>query len=150
TFEMPDKNLAADKSILETVKAGGSTLKLAVADNSNYELYDWPGAYAQRYDGVAPGGGDQASKLQKIFQDNARTVGIRMEQEALPSVIIEGTGNCRHFSSGYKFTLATNANDKQAACQKAEGQYVLTAINHFAKQNTYRGDSADFEYQNSF
>ena len=40
-----------------------------------FELYDFPGGYAQRFDGIAPGGGDRASDVQNIFQDNARTVG---------------------------------------------------------------------------
>ena len=61
---------------------GQVTHKLKVGDNGKLEIYDYPGEYAQRFDGVDPGGGDRPADLQKIFDDNKRTVDIRMEQEA--------------------------------------------------------------------
>ena len=43
------------------------THKLRLAGNEQLELYDYPGGYAERFDGVDPGGGDQPADLQKIF-----------------------------------------------------------------------------------
>ena len=57
------------------------THKLQVGGNDRLEIYDYPGEYAQRFDGVSPGGGDRSADLQKLFTDNKRTVGIRMQQE---------------------------------------------------------------------
>src|SRR6185503_6471819 len=90
-FELPPKHLEAEKTILETVQVGKSTHKLKVGGNDKLEIYDYPGEYAQRFDGVEKGGGEKSGDLQKIFEDNTRTVGIRMQQEALPSLLIRGT-----------------------------------------------------------
>ena len=38
------------------VRAGTVEHRLAVAENAALEIYDYPGAYAQRFDGVGPGG----------------------------------------------------------------------------------------------
>src|SRR5262249_44331853 len=56
-FEMPDKNLEAVELTLATVAVGSTTHKLKVGGNDSFEIYDYPGHYAQRFDGVAPGGG---------------------------------------------------------------------------------------------
>src|SRR5262249_17918729 len=106
-FELPHRHLEADKAIQESVPVGAANHKLKVADNARLELYDYPGEYAQRFDGVAPGGGDRAADVQKIFQDNVRTVGIRMQQEAVTGIRVQGASNCRQMTSGLKFTLAT-------------------------------------------
>ena len=81
------QNFEAVKPSSGTVAAGTVTHKLKLGRNENLELYDFPGGYAQRFDGVDPGGGDRAADLQKIFQDNARTVGIRMQQEAAAALL---------------------------------------------------------------
>src|SRR5438132_13318678 len=73
-FELPHKHLEADQAILDSVPVGKVTHKLKVADNDKLEIYDFPGEYAQRFDGVDPGGADRPPDLQKIFQDNKRTV----------------------------------------------------------------------------
>ena len=54
--------------------------------------------------------------MQKIFQDNTRTVGIRMEQEAAPGLVIQGGSNVRHLSSGHKFTLDKHFDANGARC----------------------------------
>src|SRR5262249_3202686 len=74
SFELPHKHLEADKTILESVQVGTVSHKLAVGNNGQLEIYDYPGEYAQRFDGVTPGGSDRAGDLQKIFEDNQRTV----------------------------------------------------------------------------
>src|ERR1039458_8306822 len=79
TFEMTTKNLEADKTIMDSVTGGTVSHKLKVANNDSLELYEYPGGYASRFDGINKSGGDQADKLQKVFEDNKRTVGIRMQ-----------------------------------------------------------------------
>ncbi|HUJ23720.1 MAG TPA: type VI secretion system tip protein VgrG [Bryobacteraceae bacterium] len=143
-FELPHKHLEAEKPIQDSVQVGKVSHKLKVGGNDSLEIYDYPGAYAQRFDGVDPGGGDRASDLQKIFDDNGRTVGIRMQQEALPSVVINGASNCRHLVSGHKFNLTRHFN--------ADGQYVITSLSHVA-QHGYDAagmDKADDHYSNVF
>src|SRR5262249_55007498 len=75
-FELPHKHLEADKAIQDSAAVGKVTHKLGVGSNGRLEIYDYPGAYAQRFDGVDRGGGDQAGELGKIFEDNKRTVEI--------------------------------------------------------------------------
>jgi type VI secretion system secreted protein VgrG len=142
-FELPHKHLEAEKPILDSVQVGKVTHKLKVGGNEKLELYDYPGAYAQRFDGVDSGGGDRAGDIQKLFEDNKRTVGIRMQQEELPGIVIKGTSNCRHLVSGYRFNLERHFN--------ADGQYLATAVEHYAKlSGDYRSGMGEFEYHNSF
>jgi len=144
-FELPHKHLEAEEDILESVEAGTVNHKLQVGDNGKLEVYDWPGAYAQRFDGVDKGGGDQASDLQEIFKDNKRTTKLRMEAETVPGLIIRAHSDCRHLVSGYQFTLDRHFD--------ADGDYVLTGVNHKARMTStdYRsGDEGEFEYENQF
>jgi type VI secretion system secreted protein VgrG len=45
-----------------------------------------------------------------------------MQQEAIPGLLIEGSGNCRHFTAGHQFTFDQHFN--------ANGNYILTRIEH--------------------
>jgi len=143
TFELPHKHLEGNKDIQPDVKVGTISHKLKVAGNENLEIFDWPGEYAQRFDGVNSGGGDQQAEIQKATKDNARTAEIRMQEQATDAIILHGASNCRAFTSGYKFTLDRHFN--------ANGQYVLTSVQHFAQQDGYSGSGgAAFSYHNSF
>jgi type VI secretion system secreted protein VgrG len=142
TFQLPHQHLDASKLIGDSVQVGTVTHQLKVGDNDKLEIYDYPGAYAQRFDGVDKSGGDQPSELQKIFKDNQRTVTLRMQQEALPGLLIRGTSTCGQFVSGYKFTLDRHFN--------ANGPYVLTSVDHDGKVSNYRSDGSEFSYANSF
>jgi type VI secretion system secreted protein VgrG len=143
SFELPHKHLECDKTIQESAAVGKVTHKLKVGGNDKLEIYDFPGEYAQRFDGIDRSGGEQPSDLQKIFQDNKRTVEIRMQEEAAHSLTIRGNGNCRQLCSGHKFALEKHFN--------ADGQYVLTSVQHSAGMpGAYRTDSDDFFYHNSF
>src|SRR5262249_30087852 len=115
-------------------------------------VHDWPGEYAQRFDGVDKGGGERAAELQKIFEDNQRTAAIRMQQEAATGVIVRGAGNCRQLVSGHKFTLATLPTDRQAKAAKADGVYVLTPAAHRARLGATfpSGGGNGFNYSNPF
>lgn len=143
TFELPHKHLQASETILGSVQAGKVAHKLAVGGNDQLELFDFPGEYAQRFDGVSSGGGDQAAELDKIFQDNARTVKIRMQEEASASLIAHGSSTCTQLVAGHKFSLERHFN--------ADGKYVLTSVSHSASLDSYRGGSQDeFRYTNQF
>lgn len=143
SFELPGKHLDADKTIQETVAVGKVNHKLKLGVNGSLEIYDYPGKYAQRFDGIDKSGGEQPSETQKIFQDNARTVEIRMQEEAAGGLIIEGQGNLRQLASGHKFTLQRHFN--------ADGAYVLTSVRHAAfMQGAYRSEGDAFTYENAF
>ncbi len=123
-FELPDDNLEAVEPINDAVSAGTVSHKFKVGANASLENYDFPGRYAQRFDGIDPGGSPQTSNLQKIFQDNTRTARIRIQEEAAPGLFIEAQSDCRLLTTGFKFTLAGHFD--------ADGAYVLTEINHTA------------------
>jgi type VI secretion system secreted protein VgrG len=143
SFELPHKKLEGQVDILESVQAGTVDHKLQVGNNAKLEIYDYPGAYAQRFDGVDKGGGDQSSDLSKIHpEDSERTTKIRMQAEAVPGLIIRGSSNCRHFVSGYQFSLDRHFD--------ADGDYVLTAVTHSARLTSadYRSADGEFAYEN--
>ncbi|MGA8658071.1 MAG: type VI secretion system tip protein TssI/VgrG [Chthoniobacterales bacterium] len=143
TFEQPTQNLEAKENILDSVQAGTVQHQLKDQANAPLEIYDFPGGYADRFDGVSPSGGDQPARLQKIFEDNKRTVKLRMEAEALPSLTIEGSSLCSNFVAGHKFTLARHFD--------GDGNYVLVSVTHDASiGDAFRTGSTAFSYSNSF
>jgi type VI secretion system secreted protein VgrG len=143
-FELPHKHLEADQTIAENIKIGQVTHPLKVGNNDKLEIYDFPGRYAQRFDGVAPGGADRSADLQHIFDDNKRTVGIRMQEEAAAGIVIQGSSRCRFLISGHAFNLQNHYN--------ADGKYLLTAVEHKARLDfNYRsGGLEPFAYSNAF
>jgi type VI secretion system secreted protein VgrG len=142
-FELPHKHLEADKPIQGSVAAGKSTHKLALSANAKLELYDWPGGYAQRFDGINKGGGEQPAEIQKIFDDNKRTVGLRMEAEAAASVLVHAASNCRQIVSGHKFTLERHF--------EGDGSWVVLQVGHSASEAAdVRSGVGGFTYQNHF
>lgn len=142
-FEMPDKDLQSQQPILETLQAGTVSHKLKVAGNDSFEIYDFPGEFSKRFDGVSTSGGDQAGNLQKIFDDNSRTVGIRMQQEAVHSLTISGQSGHPAFCAGYKFQLQRHFTDN--------GEYTLVRVRHEASHGLApNGQQEEFHYENSF
>ena len=142
-FELPHKHLEAEEPILPKVQVGEVSHTLNLNSDGVLEIYDYPGGYAQRFDGITRGGSDQAGDLQNIFEDNKRTVNIRMQQEALSSLVIQGAGNCRNFVSGHKFTLERHVD--------ANGQYLLASVSHSARLDAdYRSGEREFYYHNNF
>ncbi len=144
SFELPHKHLEAEEPILDSVSAGRETHKLKVKGSSEWEVYDWPGEYAQRFDGINRSGGEQQDELQKVFEDNTRTVGIRMDEEAALAVTARGASNVKHFVAGHKLTLKRHFS--------SDGEYVLASVTHRASFGAdYRsGKDAVLTYQNGF
>jgi len=91
------------------------------------EVYDYPGGYSKKADGE-------------------RLTNIRMQEEEAEITTVGGAGNCRAFTSGYKFTLIgyyrRDMNDKE---------FVLTSVTHKAYQGFIAGDmDSELSYNNSF
>ena len=145
SFEKTGDPFTSQGTIAATVAVGAASHKLALG-NTALELYDAPGEYAQRFDGIDKSGGEQAAEVGKIGTDGTRTAKIRMEEEAASAVTIQGGGGCRQFVAGCKFTLVASA------MAHAAGDYALTAVQHVARQSDYLGDSgtSPFDYSNSF
>ena len=146
SFQQPTQNLEAKASIMPSVKAGSILHQLNGQANAPLEIYDFPGGYALRFDGVSPSGGDQSQRLQKILEDNQRTVKLRMETEAAQALTIQGTSGCRNFVAGHKFRLDRHFD--------GEGDYVLVSVTHDASlTNPYRTGAEsgpDMLYSNKF
>jgi type VI secretion system VgrG family protein len=142
-FELPDKNLEAIEKTIPTVTVGKVTHKLQVGGNDQLEIYQYPGGYAQRFDGINEAGAPQPEDLNNIFPDRARTVRIRMEQEDVQSIEIHGTSDCGHFTAGHEFNLERHFD--------ADGKYLLTRVEHAAQQADYRSQqTGTFTYENRF
>ena len=143
-FEQPSKNLEAKDKTIGSVTVGKVTHNLKVGGNDQLEIYDFPGGYAQRFDGITRSGGDQSHSLNDMYRDKDRTVRIRMEQEEIGSIGISGAGNCGYFSPGHRFTLERHFD--------ADGAYLLTRVQHEARvTGNYRSSEAlAFAYENSF
>lgn len=138
------QTLEYSEKIQQTVPVGSVSHSLTAGGGGELELYDYPGGYAQRFDGVAPGGGDRPADVQKIFSDNGRTTKIRIQQEAARGVLIVGEGTVRHLTAGHKFTLKEHFN--------ANGEYVVTRVEHNASLiGAYtREEQFDTGYRNAF
>jgi type VI secretion system secreted protein VgrG len=67
SFQLPNKNLEARRKTIDGVVVGKVTHKLNVAGNYQLEIYDYPGGYAQRFDGIDRNGAARSQDLQNIF-----------------------------------------------------------------------------------
>lgn len=149
TFELPHQSLEAVEQIPATVTIGQVEHRLRVGQ---LEQYDWPGEYAQRFDGIDRGGGARPGELQKIFTENARTAAIRAEQAATEAIVIRGAGQYRHLTSGHSFSLRQVTPESYLGGAPHDGRYYLVRVAHSARAGeTYRsGGSGDDLYRNSF
>jgi type VI secretion system secreted protein VgrG len=144
-FQQPTQNLEAKTDITDSVQAGTISHKLKDSSNGTLERYDFPGAYAVRFDGVSPSGGAQSSRLQKILDDKDRTVKLRMQAAAVETLQIDGKSSCTNFVAGHKFTLDRHFD--------ADGDYVLVTVVHQSSiVDGYTSGAAGeaFNYTNTF
>ena len=119
-FQLPTNNLLAqNQSIFD------------VGKNKDLEIYDWPGEYAKRFDGIDPGGDEDASRLEPIFQDRERTVKIRKEElDVAYKMAYAVADNCA-VTAGYKFSFIDHPN------KKANIDYVVVSAVHDAMQSPF-------------
>ncbi len=144
TFELPTNHLEAKEKTIVAVPVGKVVHKLNLA-NDSLEIYDYPGRYAQRFDAIDPAGGDRPSDIAHTFADRTRAVRLRMEQEEVLGIRIEGKSDCGNFTAGHKTTLQRHFD--------ADASYLLTRVEHEAVDESYRSDQPDidsFRYQNRF
>lgn len=143
-FELPTNHLEAREKTVDAVKVGTATHKLCLAGNDKLEIYDFPGGYAQRFDGIDRSGGPRPQDLKDIFKDSERTARIRMEQEEVSTLTMLGTSNCGHFTAGHKFKLEQHFD--------ADDQYVLVRVEHDAElPDGYETDGeSPYRYENHF
>jgi type VI secretion system secreted protein VgrG len=117
-FELPHKKLEADKPS-----------RFNIGGNQKLEIYQYPAGYARKYDGINKSGGEQASELQKIFEDNQKTVQNRMDALDSQHKVANGMSDCASLSAGYRFELFNHPNGSM------NGNYVLTNVTHEAIQS---------------
>jgi type VI secretion system secreted protein VgrG len=143
-FELPGNHLEAKEKTVESVTVGEVTHKLKVGGNDQLEIYEYPGGYAQRFDGIDRNGQPRPQDLQSVFRDNQRTVRVRMEQEDATSLEIEGASDCGHFLAGHKFKLQHHFD--------GDGEYLLTRIEHDAnlEGDSHNYQELKFKYSNRF
>jgi type VI secretion system secreted protein VgrG len=134
-FELPGKHLEAKRKTIDSIAVGEVTHKLSVGGNEQLEIYDYPGGYAQRFDGIDRNGGVRPQDLKNIFPDSERAVKVRMEQEEAASLEIRGASNCGQFVAGHTFKLERHFD--------GNGQYLLSRVEHEAcLAGNYRSNDA--------
>jgi type VI secretion system secreted protein VgrG len=143
-FEVPTNHFEAKEKTIVSVPIGKVTHKLNLA-NDTLEIYDFPGGYTQRFDGIDPAGGDRPADITHMFEDRTRTVRLRMEQEEVLGIRIEGKSDCGNFTAGHKFTLDRHFD--------ADAGYLLIRVEHEARDDAYRSEEPlpdSFFYENRF
>ncbi len=142
-FELPGQHLDAREETVGSIQVGEVTHSLALAPRHTLEIYEYPGGYAKRFDGVDEHGGTRAGDLRAVFEDRRRTIRIRMEQEEATCVEIRGASDCGYLAPGHNFRLQEHFN--------GDGQYFLTGVEHEAKAAGYNNsETVEFSYLNRF
>jgi type VI secretion system secreted protein VgrG len=134
-FELPHKHLEAEKKS-----------RFNIGGNQELEIYEFPGGYARKYDGVDRTGGDRPADLQHIFEDNQKTVQIRIEELDSQHLTANGISDCASLTAGYRFALFNHPT------RKLNANYVLTTVAHEAEQspNYVANEEIAGAYGNSF
>ena len=143
-FELPHRPLDAEGTIQGTVKIGTVDHDLRAGNADALERYDYPGGYAEWFDGVDPSGvPSQSADLEKIFEQNRRMVGIRLQEEAARAVTIRGTSVCGNLTAGHTFALTGHYD--------GDGEYVLTSVEHAGTAaGDFRSGAVEYQYVNTF
>lgn len=133
-FQLPKKTLEA-----------AQPSRFNIGGNNDLEIYDFPGGYARKIDGIDKGGGERASDLQKIFTDNRNTAQIRMQEIDAQHKKITGTSDCDSFTAGHRFQLNNHP------VRENNIKHVLVTVNHQITQSpTYQTNDPVKSYTNSF
>ncbi|MBK6749397.1 MAG: type VI secretion system tip protein VgrG [Acidobacteria bacterium] len=103
-FTLRDFNFQLPTNNLEAVQMS----RFNIGGNQDLEIYDYPGAYASRFDGIDAGGGEQSGVLQRVFDDRTRTVGIRQQELDVAYKSSPGTSDCCSMTAGFRFQLTSH------------------------------------------
>jgi type VI secretion system secreted protein VgrG len=152
---LADQNLSGEQSIPQTVKIGMVDHSLRLAQNvDNWTLFDYPAGYAGYYDPVTSSGTTNSDwPSNNLQKDRTRIPPLRIGAEAVASIACTGTGTCKQFTPGGKFTLNTGTS---LAMATFAGEYVLTEVSHTASvEESYTGappgtTPSDQPYRNEF
>lgn len=126
-YELRDHNFQLPTSNLQAIE----TSLYDVGKNKTMETYDWPGYYAKRYDGIDPGGGEAPAKLDPVFQDRERTVGIRQEELDAGYKQNAALSNCCALTAGYRFSMAKHPTKTYNV------DYVIVTAEHESYQTPF-------------
>jgi len=106
-----------------------TSLAVTVKGSNPYELYEYPGEH-------------------RVREEGDRLARIRLQEQTVPCVVSQGASGCRHFSSGFRFTLQDHYR------KDLNVPYLLTAVRHIATQNQYQftggGEGEELTYRNTF
>ncbi len=142
SFELPTNDLEKVILLKDSLKAGTVTHKLRLAEADKRELYGFPGGHAKPFDGVAPGGGDRAGELQKIFPYGETRARVVMEREETRAIEIEAASGVRHLTPGYQFTFDRHHD--------GNGAYLVTRVRHEGQNGSFRSNEVETRYENTF
>ncbi len=98
-FQLPLKKL--DTEIVSRNPIGG---------NQKMEVFEYPGFYAKRYDGIDPTGAERGGDLSTIFSDNKRIAESRMFASDSRQRMISGHSAGVTFTAGHIFYLTDHPN----------------------------------------
>jgi type VI secretion system secreted protein VgrG len=113
-FEDPGLDLGVD-----------TQTSISVGGNDSFETYDYPGNY-------------------KDSDSGRKAVLLRMEAEETAAKVIQGSGTCSGFTSGFRFDLKGHYRDS------FNDTYLITTVEHELSQSFDEGDKAGSEYHNRF
>ncbi len=102
---------------------------ISVANNDQFELYDFPGEYAKSFVGAGPD--DDRSASQNVMPQGSRLAKIRMQEEEFQYIVVDATSTCPTATAGYRFTLTEHPHDSP---DDWNDQYVILSVNHSASQ----------------
>lgn len=108
---------------------GEHASRFDVGGNRSLEIKDWPGDYANHFDGIDHGGQEAPSRFDLIFEARDRTVKNRQEEIDVAYKTIRGTSDCCSLAGGFHFEFIRHPHREQ------NGKYVLTSVRHSAIQS---------------
>ena len=108
--------------------ATSSPTKFTPGDSSTWEIYDYPGGYAKKFDGIDPGG-RKRSDLDNIVPDGKRVAQNAAEVRDAGFKTVRAKSDCSSLIAGYLFKLIDHP------VKDENGQYVITSIEHRFAQN---------------
>jgi type VI secretion system secreted protein VgrG len=144
-FELPAATLEFQQGIQPTALVGEVEHRLALPANQGLEIYDYPGGYAKRFDGIGPGGGDQPAELTKIFPAGERAAALAAQLEAAASIEINGSSLRRNLVTG-------SSMDLERSEDRFNGRYLITGVTHRAHVvgDPSTATPKDLDYANTF